>query len=67
MLNDFSLGDRVVKLGGSYTAIGTVVGLITTRAGLRRYVFEFDQPAGMLHIFNGDQLLATSTPPPAAP
>ena len=56
MPNDFAHGDRVEKHGGSYTATGTIVGIITTRAGLRRYVFEFDAPAGMLHIFNGEQL-----------
>ena len=54
----FKVGERVVKVGGSYAAKGWVVGVFTTRAGLLRYVFEFEKPRGMLHIFNGEQLLS---------
>lgn len=52
----FEVGDRVHKVGGSYQANGTVVAAFKTRAGKQRYVFEFDEFAGMLHIFNYDQL-----------
>ena len=56
MQPDFAIGDRVEKVGGSYTAVGTIVAAFKTRAGQLRYVFEFDVPRGMLHIFNGDQM-----------
>ena len=52
----FEVGDRVRKVGGSYQANGTVVAAFKTRAGKQRYVFEFDEFAGMLHIFNHEQL-----------
>lgn len=54
----FPAGSRVRKVGGTYQADGTIVGVAVTRSGAVRYVFEFDSPAGMLHIFNGDQLVA---------
>lgn len=47
---------RARKVGGSYEADGWVVAEFKTMAGAIRYVFEFDNPAGMLHIFNGTQL-----------
>lgn len=50
-------GDRAEKVGGSYQTIGTVAASFTTLAGDRRYVFEFDTPAGMLHIFGPSQIL----------
>lgn len=49
-------GDRARKVGGSYQATGWIVAAFKTRAGDLRYVFEFDQPAGMLHIFGPAQL-----------
>lgn len=52
----FEIGTRVRKVGGSYEANGTVDAAFKTRSGKQRYVFEFDIPAGMLHIFNHDQL-----------
>lgn len=52
----FEIGSRVRKVGGSYQANGTVVAAFKTRAGKQRYVFEFDEFAGMLHIFNHEQL-----------
>ena len=52
----FNVGDRVVKVGGSYQATGTIVSAFTTLSGKERYVFEFDTPNGLLHIFGGHQL-----------
>jgi hypothetical protein len=49
-------GDRARKVGGSYQATGWIVSAFYTRAGALRYVFEFDVPAGMLHIFGAGQL-----------
>ena len=50
------VGQRVVKIGGSYQADGTIQSVFLTRAGKMRFVFEFDTPAGMLHIFNPEQV-----------
>lgn len=47
---------RAWKIGGSYQASGYIVAIFTTTAGLTRYVFEFDTPKGMLHIFNTEQV-----------
>ena len=52
----FRIGDEVRKIGGNYQASGWIVAAFTTRAGLDRYVFEFESMPGMLHIFNGSQL-----------
>jgi len=52
----FHRGDRVRKVGGSYQAEGTIVGVALTTQDQIRYVFEFDVFPGMLHIFNGEQL-----------
>jgi len=49
-------GDKTYKLGGSYQATGTIVAAFITLSGLERYVFEFDTPPGMLHIFSPNQL-----------
>jgi hypothetical protein len=46
------------KVGGSYQADGFIVARFRTRAGVERVVFEFEQPAGMLHIFAADQVEA---------
>jgi hypothetical protein len=53
----FSIGDQVRKRAG-YEYPGVVVSVFTTRAGAVRYVVEADHPAfaGMLHIFNEEQL-----------
>ena len=57
-MNDmnFAVGDKVEKIGGSYQCSGTIVGAFRTLAGAERYVFEFDNPAGMLHIFGPGNL-----------
>lgn len=52
----FAVGDRVHKHTGAYEATGTIVAAFTTLAGDVRYVFEFDHPKAMLHIFNENQL-----------
>lgn len=49
--------ERARKVGGSYQADGMVVARFKTTAGLDRVVFEFDEPKGMLHIFNADQVV----------
>lgn len=52
----FKEGDKVRKVGGSYQAEGYIVGIAVTTQGNIRYVFEFEQYPGMLHIFNDTQL-----------
>lgn len=47
---------RARKIGGSYQAAGTVVSEFRTLAGEQRFVFEFDEPKGMLHIFGPQQI-----------
>jgi len=60
-------GQRAQKIGGSYQATGTIVGAFTTLKGFQRYVFEFDEPAGMLHIFGPEQVEALPEQSPFAP
>lgn len=56
----FSVGASVKKVGGNYQADGIIVAAFKTTSGDERYVFEFDNPKGMLHIFTPGQLeLAT--------
>ena len=52
----FSVGDKVRKVGGTYEANGIIVGHAVTTRGDIRYVFEFSDYPGMLHIFNESQL-----------
>ena len=52
----FQLEQRVQKIGGSYQASGTIKAAWIADDGLPRYVFRFDEPNGMLHIFNEGQL-----------
>ena len=51
---------RRAKKIGSYEASGTIVSEFKTLAGETRYVFEFDEPAGLLHIFNEANLIIES-------
>jgi len=44
------------KIGGSYQADGWIVARFITRSGAHRVVFEFAEPAGMLHIFSTEQV-----------
>jgi hypothetical protein len=57
MSHSFKVGDLVRKRAG-YEYPGVIVSVFATRASAVRYVVEADHPgfAGMLHIFNGDQL-----------
>ena len=57
MSESFKVGDLVRKRAG-YEYPGIIVSVFMTRAGAVRYVVEADHPgfAGMLHIFNGEQL-----------
>jgi hypothetical protein len=52
----FKVGQRVEKVGGSYQATGKIVAVFQADDGTARYVFRFDQPAGLLHIFNEKNL-----------
>lgn len=52
----FKPEDRVQKVGGSYQAEGTIKAVWLADDGTPRYVFRFDVPNGMLHIFNETQL-----------
>ena len=54
----FSAQDQVRKVGGSYEADGVIVAAFKTLGGAERYVFEFVNPAGMLHIFGPDNLMS---------
>ena len=64
----FLIGDRVKKAKG-YAFPGIVVSVFETLRGETRYVVECNVPAvaGILHIYNGDQLeLASGTYQPEA-
>ena len=52
----FSLEESVEKIGGSYQATGTIKARFLADDGTPRYVFRFDNPPGLLHIFNEKQL-----------
>lgn len=52
----FKPGDRARKVGGSYQATGTIKAAFQADDGSPRYVFRFDSPPGLLHIFNESQL-----------
>jgi hypothetical protein len=51
-----SIEDRVRKIGGSYQATGTIKAVFAADDGSPRYVFRFDNPPGLLHIFSGNNL-----------
>lgn len=48
----FKVGDHVRKVGGSYQATGIIKAAFRADDGTSRYVFRFDNPPGLLHIFN---------------
>jgi hypothetical protein len=50
------VGDKVRKAGGSYQATGTIKAVFQADDGSPRYVFRFDNPPGLLHIFSGNNL-----------
>lgn len=51
-----NIGKRAIKIGGSYQAEGLIKAQFEANDGSVRYVFEFDVPKGMLHIFSAHQL-----------
>ena len=55
---EFELEEPVKKEGGSYQATGIIKARFLADDGSTRYVFRFDNPAGLLHIFSGKQLIA---------
>lgn len=52
----FNLEQPAQKVGGSYQATGKIKARFAADDGSPRYVFRFDQPAGLLHIFGEKQL-----------
>lgn len=52
----FSLEESVEKIGGSYQATGIIKARFLADDGTPRYVFRFDNPPGLLHIFYEKQL-----------
>lgn len=52
-----AVGRRARKVGGSYQADGRIVAQFEADDGSPRYVFRFDMPAGLLHIFGAAQLV----------
>lgn len=52
----FKVGDRARKVGGSCQATGTIRVVFLTRNGEQRFVFEFDELPGLLHIFGPAQI-----------
>ena len=63
----FSVGDRARKVGGSYQATGTMRAVFLTRNGEQRFVFDFDAPPGLLHIFGPAQIEPMEEPPKLTP
>ena len=51
-----SLIKKAKKIGGSYQGDGYIVACFKTTTGQTRYVFEFEVPKGMLHIFSPEQV-----------
>ena len=52
----FKVGDHVRKVGGSYQGTGVIKAAFRADDGTARYVFRFDNPPGLLHIFNEGNL-----------
>lgn len=52
----FEINDKVRKIGGSYQATGTIVSRFKALDGSSRYVFQFDSPAGLVHILGDNNL-----------
>ena len=62
MKTRFEVNDQVKKVGGSYWAVGTIKAVFAADDGSARYVFRFNSPPGLLHIF-GDGNLEPIEPP----
>ena len=52
----FKVEENVRKVGGSYQATGTIKAAFSADDGTARYVFRFDHPPGLLHIYNEGNL-----------
>lgn len=52
----FKVDEHVRKVGGSYQGTGVIKAAFRADDGTARYVFRFDHPPGLLHIFNDGQL-----------
>lgn len=52
----FKNEDRVRKIIGSYEADGIIKARFRAADGSPRYVFQFNVPYGLLHIFGESQL-----------
>jgi len=52
----FKVGDRVVKVTGDYSIIGTIIAAFKTLCGNERYVLEAEVPPGLLHIYGPNNL-----------
>ena len=59
LLFKFSIGDRVVKFKGDYTATGEVRSTYLTKAGKARYVVEYDA-LPLQHIHSDKDLMHES-------
>lgn len=55
-MSELQVGDRAEKIGGSYQATGKILAAFEADDGSPRFVFRFDYPPGLLHIFHGGQL-----------
>ncbi len=55
---EYSVGQRVQKIGGEYALTGTVVAAFAKLSGTIRYVVEADYPKGLLHIYGPSNLQA---------
>lgn len=52
----FKVDEHVRKVGGSYEATGIIKAAFRADDGTARYVFRFDNPPGLLHIYNEEQI-----------
>lgn len=63
----FQPGDRVRKVKGSYQTTGVIAAAWYESDPVPRYVFRFDNPPGVLFIFNQSQLQPITTDEPRIP
>ena len=57
MQAQFKVGDKVEKVGGDYTFVGTVVSVFEKLSGAVRFVVEDDR--GVLHVYSEKNLKLT--------
>lgn len=51
---DFTVGDKVEKVGGDYTFVGVIVAAFFKLSGVQRFVVEDDR--GVLHVYSAKNL-----------